>query len=424
MPSLTNFHVKQFLEGKDLELHASRQAGLLDFISSALPASHTSKPEACQVTVYLLRLLRVVLSLPANRSYFLAQNLLPPIIPMLSGSLENYIKVAASSNTGSSNLLSSKSSTDNLESVTEVLDGFLWTVTAIVGHVHFDDRQLQMQDSLMELIVAYQVIHRLRDLFALYDRPQVEGSPFPSSILLSLNLLAVLTSQPGTFSSIDWESCTFGTASGGKIQELEISESPNTGEPSLTINSSGDSRSPLNLHDCAELPANKSVQMSSEKLLSTEVSPSDILLGRPLDEENKERLCGSSLGQDNVDSTSQRHPQTLSVETQNIVLDEHAKSLIPQKDEKDSMNDCSEKKKTDELAAYNNPGSRNMVSLKQPIALLLSAIAETGLVSLPSLLTAVLLQANNRLSSEQVANYNMRNISFAKHHLLSVTHCT
>ncbi|KAG1341990.1 S phase cyclin A-associated protein in the endoplasmic reticulum-like [Cocos nucifera] len=412
----------KFLEGKDLELHASRQAGLLDFISSALPASHTSKPEACQVTVYLLRLLRVVLSLPANRSYFLAQNLLPPIIPMLSGSLENYIKVAASSNTGSTNLLSGKTSTDNLESVTEVLDGFLWTVTAIIGHVHFDVRQLQMQDSLMELIVAYQVIHRLRDLFALYDRPQVEGSPFPSSILLSLNLLAVLTSRPGTFSSIDWESCTFRTASGGKIQELEISESPNIGEPSLTINSSGDSRSPPNLHDFAELPANKSVQMSGEKLLSTEVAPSDILVGRPLDEENRERLRGFSLGQDDVDSISQRHPQTLPVETQNIVLDEHAKSLVPQKDEKDSMNDCSEKKRTDELPAYNNPGSRNMVSLKQPIVFLLSAIAETGLVSLPSLLTAVLLQANNRLSSEQ-ARSDLRMEFF---HLMSflLTHCT
>ncbi|XP_008792749.2 S phase cyclin A-associated protein in the endoplasmic reticulum-like isoform X1 [Phoenix dactylifera] len=393
----------KFLEGKDLELHASRQAGLLDFVSSALPASHTSKPEACQVTVYLLRLLRVVLSLQANRSYFLAQNLLPPTIPMLSGSLENYIKVAASSNNGNTNLLSSKTSTDNLESVTEVLDGFLWTVTAIIGHAHFDDRQLQMQDSLMELIVAYQVIHRLRDLFALYDRPQVEGSPFPSSILLSLNLLAVLTSRPGTFSSIDWESCTFRTSTGGKIQELEISESPNIGEPSLTINSSGDSRSPLNLHDFAELPSNKSGQMSGEKFLSSEASLSDILVGRPLDEENRERLCGFSLGQDNVDSTSQGHPQTLSVETQNVVLDEHAKSLIPQKDEKDSMNDCSEKKRTDELAVYNNPGSRNTVSLKQPIALLLSAIAETGLVSLPSLLTAVLLQANNRLSSEQAS---------------------
>jgi hypothetical protein len=60
------FALVQYLEGKDLELHASRQVGLLDFIASALPASHSSKPGACQVTVYLLRLLRVLLSLPAT----------------------------------------------------------------------------------------------------------------------------------------------------------------------------------------------------------------------------------------------------------------------------------------------------------------------------------------------------------------------
>ncbi|XP_044484685.1 uncharacterized protein LOC123210410 isoform X4 [Mangifera indica] len=164
----------KFLEGKDPELQVSRQAGLLDFIASALPASHTSKPEACQVTIHLLKLLRVVLSVPLNRSYFLAQNLLPPIIPMLSAALENYIKIAASLNVPSStNLPSSKVSVENFESVSEVLDGFLWTVAMIIGHISSDERQLQMRDGLLELLVAYQVIHCLRDLFALYDRPQM-----------------------------------------------------------------------------------------------------------------------------------------------------------------------------------------------------------------------------------------------------------
>ncbi|KAF6175091.1 hypothetical protein GIB67_039004 [Kingdonia uniflora] len=47
------------------------------------------------------------------------------------------------------------------------------------------------------------------------------------------------------------------------------------------------------------------------------------------------------------------------------------------------------------------PKTVNVQDLKQPMAFLLSVVAETGLVSLPSLLTAVLLQANTRLSSEQ-----------------------
>ncbi|RVW31731.1 S phase cyclin A-associated protein in the endoplasmic reticulum [Vitis vinifera] len=290
----------QFLEGKDPELNASRQAGLVDFIASALPASHTSKPEACQVTIYLLRLLRVVLSVPATRSYFLAQNLLPPIIPMLSAALENYIKIAASLNIpGSTSLSSSKASVENFESISEVLDGFLWTVTTIIGHISSDERQLQMQDGLLELVIAYQVIHRLRDLFALYDRPQVEGAPFPSSILLR-----------------------------NEIQEAKLTESADFGH-SYVNNSSGDPRPPLStLNDASD---------SSQTNLSEDIS----------------------------------------------------KSCIPQKGEQNSKNICAEQK------------TENISSLKQPMAFLLSAISDTGLVSLPSLLTAVLLQANNRLSSEQ-----------------------
>ncbi|XP_052731018.1 uncharacterized protein LOC108343939 isoform X3 [Vigna angularis] len=198
----------KYLEGKDPELQASRQAGLLDFIASALPASHTSKPEACQVMLHLLKLLRVVLSTPANRSYFLAQNLLPPIIPMLSAALENYIKIAASLGVpGNFSLPSSKASVENFESISEILNNFLWTVTAIFGHISSEERQLQMRDGLLELLISYQVIHRLRDLFALHDRPQTEGSAFPGPILLSIQLLVVLTYRSGRFCYIDWESC-------------------------------------------------------------------------------------------------------------------------------------------------------------------------------------------------------------------------
>ncbi|XP_050870916.1 uncharacterized protein LOC127073749 isoform X2 [Lathyrus oleraceus] len=202
----------KYLEGKDPELQASRQAGLLDFIASALPASHTSKPEACLVTLHLLKLLKVVLSAPANRSYFIALNLLPPIIPMLSAALENYIKIAASLSTpGNVSLPSTKTSVENFESISEILINFLWTVTAIFGHISLEARQLQMRDGLLELLISYQVIHRLRDLFALHDRPQMEGSAFPAPIVLSIHLLMVLTSRPGKLSYIDWESSPVAT---------------------------------------------------------------------------------------------------------------------------------------------------------------------------------------------------------------------
>uniref|UniRef100_A0A5B7ANZ2 S phase cyclin A-associated protein in the endoplasmic reticulum N-terminal domain-containing protein n=1 Tax=Davidia involucrata TaxID=16924 RepID=A0A5B7ANZ2_DAVIN len=369
----------KFLEGKDPELQASRQAGLLDFIASALPASHTSKPEACQVTIYLLRLLRVVLSVPANRSYFLAQNLLPPIIPMLAAALENYIKIAASSNVpGSTNLLSSKTSVENLESISEVLDGFLWTVATIIGHISSDERQLQMQDGLQELVIAYHVIHRLRDLFALYDRPQVEGSPFPSSILLSINLLAVLTSRCITVSSIDWESFPIETVPGNKYQEAKLVEAADF-RCSSTHNSSADYGTPLSA-------LNSSIT----------VPLPDVPEDRPLDESCKINRDDDSVTINKESAKVEFISTTIGIadipdESQSIRIDDTAKSSVSQKDEKSSVDNVAEQK------------NKNKLCLKQPVALLLSAISETGLVCLPSLLTAVLLQANNRLSSEQAS---------------------
>lgn len=345
------------MEGKDPELHASRQAGLLDFIASALPASHTSKPEACQVTIHLLKLLRVVLSLPSNRSYFVALNLLPPIIPMLAAALENYIKIAASLNASSStNLTSSKVSVENFETISEVLDGFLWAVTAVIGHTSSDERQLQMHDGLLELLVAYQVIHRLRDLFALYDRPQVEGSPFPSSILLSISLLVILTSSPGRISSIDWEtSAVLKTVP--ENHNLEV----NAVTDGFEFSYYGDSK-------------------ISSSIPLEEVTPECLL----------DKCCKLSTGSD-----SEKKPDDSSVRLNDgtvekkEVLDESGKPFY-EKNEKPSVVIVEPQK------------VENRLRVKPAMTFLLSAISETGLVSLPSLLTSVLLQANNRFSSEQV----------------------
>ncbi|XP_027125376.2 uncharacterized protein [Coffea arabica] len=349
---LITAEIIKFLEGRDTELQACRQAGLLDFIASALPASHTSKPEACQVTLCLLRLLRVVLTVPGNRSYFLSQNLLPPIIPMLAAALENYIKIAASANIpGSTSLMLSKSSSGNLESVCEILDGFLWTVATIMGHVSSDERQIQMRDGLLELVIAYQVIHRLRDLFALYDRPHIEGSPFPSSILLSINLLAVLTSRCRKGSSIDWESfpremmCISGSV-GVKVAEAVV------------------------LKGLPDVPEDK---------------PLDALLDGG----------GSSDKRDNFGVVESINTKTdvidVKDESPSIQCDDNTNSPVSLKEEEKSTIMVTEQK--DEIRS----------NMKQPVAFLLSAISETGLVCLPSMLTAVLLQANNKLSSEQVS---------------------
>lgn len=358
------------MEGKDAELQASRQAGLLDFIASALPASHISKPEACQVTIYLLRLLKVVLATPANKCYFLVQNFLPPLIPMLATALENYIKMAASSNIpGPTNTVSSKMSTGNLESISEIVDGFLWTIAAIVDHVGFNDYQLQMQDGLIELVISYQIIHRLRDLFALYDRPQVEGSPFPSSILLGIDLLTVLTSKFRESYSIDWDSFPNDIAQENQLEEREHSTTTD-----LRCESSMDKRPSL----------------------QTGNIPTD-LLNVPKDRED---------GYSNTQEASSKIPIT-----GNSHEIEHIASEVPVQEVMNELpRTLTEDKRQSFVAESSNNGACNVAELKnrngsdpkQPAAFLLAAMSETGLVCLPSMLTAVLLQGNNRLSAEQV----------------------
>ncbi|KAL1531696.1 hypothetical protein AAHA92_31807 [Salvia divinorum] len=359
---LITAEIIKYLEGRDAELQASRQAGLLDFIASALPASHTSKPEACQVTIYLLRILKVVLATPANKCYFLVQNLLPPLIPMLATALENYIKMAASSNLpGPTNTVSSKVSTGNLESISEIVDGFLWTIAAIVDHVSCNDYQLQMQDGLIELVIAYQIIHRLRDLFALYDRPQVEGSPFPSSILLGINLLTVLTSKFKGSYSIDWDSFPNDIMQGNKLGEREL-----PGPADLQHESSMDDTPSLPTGDLPtdslDVPEGKTDGCSNIEVTSCLVP-----------------VCDTSLDVDRVASKD--------------AMDDSPGSLLVDKYQCEDSNKCVGNNA--ELKNENGPEA------KQPAVFLLAAMSETGLVCLPSMLTAVLLQGNNRLSPEQ-----------------------
>ncbi|MQL74110.1 hypothetical protein Taro_006450 [Colocasia esculenta] len=392
----------KYLEGKEPELHASRQAGLIDFIASALPASHTSKPEACQVTRYFLRLLRTVLSATANRSYFLSQNLLPPLIPMLSACLENYIKIAASSNLpGTIALLSNKTSAENLEMTAEVLDGFLWIITTILGHNHSDDLQLQMLNGSIELVVAYQIIHRLRDLFALYDRPQIEGSPFPLSIILSLDLLAVLTSGSGAVCSIDWGSYLSKALPENGIPGALVEKSLDTlGTQDVTVldckSRDFDSASVSAPVDACATYVDPSSQTDGGQELSPDIAcPSNIPEKSSFDRNGRNKASDISREMGNNRPAPDRYPH--------IISKEESKTTVSLPNGNSTADVGGERCNTYEPILQDNDESRKEVLLKQHITFLVSAISETGLVSLPSLLTAVLLQANNRLTSEQTS---------------------
>ncbi|XP_024529909.1 uncharacterized protein LOC9660323 [Selaginella moellendorffii] len=326
------------LDGKEAELHVARHTGLVDFIATALPASHTSKPEASQTTVALLKLLVVLLTLPANRSYFLARNLLPPLVPILSTALENYSSVgcSASSSTGDKLVVD-----DKFNAVGEVLEDLLKCVTHVMGHSSLDERQLQMQDDLVELIVACDIIHRLRNLFALFDRPQVEGAPFPPPVLLGLKLLDTLTR--------------------GKT---------------LTA---------------AQSPSSMAAQFFYFQKLMGMKRPAEV----------------QELPFDELESN--RHPSDCASS-----CSEPAEDQLVEAD------------RTSKLDA----GTSNRDELRRPsyasksVGFLLVAIAETGMVGLPSLLTAVLLQSNPRAAStDQALPLNFEEVATSVLRVLNNTAC-
>ncbi|KAH9331731.1 hypothetical protein KI387_003839, partial [Taxus chinensis] len=397
----------KYLEGKEGELHAARQSGLLDFIASALPASHTSKPEACHTTISLLRIMKVVLALAANCSYFLARNLLPPLIPMLSTALENYCTIAASNNSYagvSGNTISTstdKISDEKLETIGEVLEGLLWSIAAIMDHTCSDECQLQMKDDLAELIVACKVIHRLRDLFSLFDRPQIEGAPFPAPVLLGLNLLRILTCPRGNISSEGWEAWSAPIVMVPAMEKFEPADYEG------------------NLATVRDSFFEKEVEYHPlEQIAKEETKKSD--LSSIKKEEAKTELPGSEgnegLGNavcEDVESTKQLEPIGLIMANSSLegaATGEWKKSCSSQK--KHGGNSVEETaiepnytqstKGDDQRILVGNRSEKAEGTItNRSIAFLVSVIAETGLVGLPSLLTAVLLQANPRANYEQ-----------------------
>lgn len=205
----------------------------------------------------------------------------------------------------------------------------------------------------------------------------MEGSPFPSSILLGINLLAVLTSRSRTTSSIDYESFTIQAVAENETTKAKLAEAADFGSSSVS-NPSGDNRpqpSALNgsiVLPLPDLPEDRPLDEPWVIQTSTEAV---------LDGKHYDKLEDVSSGMNGSDTRD---------ESQQDLIDYATKSSASKKDGKNTLYDGGGKK-----VEFN-------LGLKPPVTFLLSAISETGLVCLPSLLTAVLLQANNRLSSEQV----------------------
>jgi hypothetical protein len=329
---------------------------------------------------------------------------------MLSTALENYCTIAASNNSysgaaGNSIPTSSdKISDEKLETIGEVLQGLLWSVTAIMAHA-CSERQLQMQDDMAELIVACKVIHNLRDLFSLFDRPQIEGAPFPAPVLLGLNLLRILTCPRGHISSIDWEAHsatmarlpgvqTFGTADyEGNVVSLQGSHSNKGPE--------------------------KEAEFSPPRHILKDTQISDFIYNKNDEMENEVPSVGEH---DRLCSVVHENDKDIRL-LESVVLNKTVVGLESGAGGECTIS-CALQKSTDENPLEettfepNNPlppsaDDKKVFIRKKSVkavggmpdrstTFLVSVIAETGLVGLSSLLTAILLQANPRSNSEQV----------------------
>ncbi|MCO5606287.1 hypothetical protein L7F22_060474 [Adiantum nelumboides] len=403
----------KYFDGKAAELHAARQAGLIDFIATAIPASHSSKAEASQTTLSLLRILKVLLALPANRSYFVTRNLLPPLIPILSTALENFssqdlvIVATNSTTTGASGMLLND---EKLDVAGEVLNGLLECAILIINHKGADERHASMQHDLLELLTACEVIHHLRDLFSLFDRPQVEGAPFPTPVLFGLNLLQALTGSKGR------PVCD--------LQILSMLDRPDITSSYLESGVAMADKAP----GC---PANTVIaEATTEQLVNTQEYNSK-------DDEHywtdnfNQTLGGSqhtadrasfvnktdnlevSLANKIVEVSLADYAQSELVSSQNKGMEIEADGLVDtlSKGEGDTEQKCetaqvsSNAPNVELVESCNEKGQTRQSSLPicHSITFLVSAISETGLVGLPSLLTAVLLQTNPRSTPEQAA---------------------
>ncbi|CAN6344068.1 unnamed protein product [Urochloa humidicola] len=173
------------------------------------------------------------------------------------------------------------------------------------------------------------------------------------------------------------------TLGGNIVQEYEyLSSQDSMGNQLMTLDQSGDTKLPSLSSELTE--ENKSCKLHDLSI------PGD----RKLVDEARKDLVAVSGGMNN----SAVQPSDLGITTEK-------RSEIPsQGDENSTTDNFVEGRKVNNVGSVydNSPGKGNETNLKHPVMLLLSAMAETGLVSLPSLLTAVLLQANNR-SSEQTS---------------------
>ena len=251
-----------------------------------------------------------------------------------------------------------------------------------MDHNNTDERQVSMKDDLIELLVACEVIHHLRDLFSLFDRPQVEGAPFPAPVLFGLNLLQAITATRGKVVGLPYDAYLSAMITRQELRDTPVVllvSSPivsQIGRPRVELTHTKGEIKATEIMDCH--------QPDSSIFNATAVVDTDEVTASKLGINEGASTVLNTVSNDTVVETL---PVNLGVA--NITTPE---SIIPPGPEVRVLESCNEK------ALVRHHAS----SACHSINFLVSAIAETGLVGLPSLLTAVLLQTNPRSATEQV----------------------
>ncbi|KAK9829067.1 hypothetical protein WJX72_003735 [[Myrmecia] bisecta] len=175
--------VMQLLDStRALGLNAARQVGLLEFVARAL--TPTQPPWPHRLDMALLALLLRLLLVEANCDFLLGGNLLAPIIPQLVAVLDRC--------NGREGVVELGAGQDGV-----LLNALLKVVVLALWHQPTIPAVLAMREHAVGYLLAAGVVHRLHELFSLFDpMASPEGTPYPAYLEQALRLLAAIAYHP------------------------------------------------------------------------------------------------------------------------------------------------------------------------------------------------------------------------------------
>ena len=178
---------KAFDGGTEAEKHAARISG---FLGALIEVLQNLPPSATLLTASIAKLVAQLLQLPVNAEYTLCTNVTMPLVQILCARL-----CGVNGAEGREATQSNRHATpEDPESV--ALEGLLMLFAEVLRAPCSSEQSLRMHENLLEYLVIFGVIHRLRDFVAFYERKADLGSaPIPGCIVAALYLLTSMATR-------------------------------------------------------------------------------------------------------------------------------------------------------------------------------------------------------------------------------------